>query len=76
MYPNTPDPATFLKVTGLAVTTPIDPVSTLIFYNLSNSPINAISTAGMTINALFTYNGEKYGSTIQTTGALTQAFRF
>ena len=75
--PNNPDPATFLNINGLALSARMDPVSTIIYYGLSNAPINQSDVDGMTINANVQYGGVTYGSTINVSGsALTQTFRF
>lgn len=72
----TPDPATFLTINGMALTSRMDPVSTVTFYNLSNAPITRADVDGMSINAALVYNNITYGSTIRTNTNLTQTFRF
>lgn len=74
--PNSPDPATFLNIAGLALTSRMDPVSTFTFYNVSNAPIQPTDVGGMAMNASLVYNNITYGSTLRTTADLSQIFRF
>jgi len=60
---------------GLSAVT--DPVSSLIFYNVNNTPILATSTTGMLITAQMNVNGVRYTYSVSTTGsAAAQVFSF
>jgi hypothetical protein len=72
----TPDPATFLAINGLALTSRMDAVSTITYYNLSNAPIAPTDIAGATLQASLVYNNITYGSTLQLSANLSQTFRF
>jgi hypothetical protein len=72
----TPDPIT-RAVVSPNLTTPMDAVSTLTFYNLIGGPITAGQTAGMSITGSLTFNLSTFASTVTTTSATSaQVFRF
>lgn len=71
-----PDPAVTVQIQNLGLTTLMDPVSSLTFYNIINGPITSNQTAGMTIVGSVSYGGNQYASTFNVTNATSaQTFR-
>jgi hypothetical protein len=71
-----PDPAVTVQIQNLGLTTLVDPVSSLTFYNIINGPITSNQTAGMTIVGSVSYAGNQYTSTFNVTNAASaQTFR-
>jgi hypothetical protein len=71
------DSAITADIPNIGLTSLADPVSTLLFYNVNNTPILATSTAGMVITATVNTNDNNYSYIVSTTGSsAVQVFNF
>jgi hypothetical protein len=57
------------NIPNIGLTSLADPVSTLLFYNVINTPIAATSTTGMVITATVNTNNTNYSYIVSTTGS-------
>lgn len=71
------DTALTVNIPNIGLTSAADPVSTIAFYNVINTPLAATSTSGMLITGTIFTNNINYSYTFSTTGSsAAQVFSF